>query len=839
MDDIGNKFTTHLKKTLKDAILNARLKHKDAIEPSDLLQALVLQRGSVGAEVVWKSGYTRRSDEIPSKQTRVETDVAPVDGVMDTPWTQFSEKTQNVLMKAAQMAFKMRHRYVGTEHLLSGLLESNIPDIQKFLRDHRVRTTEIQKHLQIVLKNTSKFPDLTRMFHEGAGGMPTPQQAGVDLATAQDEKGAALDFFATDMTDDVFQTNIDPVIGRADEIDRIIHILSRRTKNNPVLIGDPGVGKTAIVEGLAKRITTGDVPPILRNKRVLNLDLSLVVAGTMYRGEFEGRMKQIMEELDADPNIILFIDEMHTIVGAGSTSGSMDAANILKPALAKGSVSVIGATTFDEYRKHIESDPALERRFQPVIVDELSPEDTVDVLHGIKEYYERFHHVTIDESAIKAAVDFSTRYVQDKLLPDKAIDLLDEASSKLRVKQEIDPLTKTIENLEREIKKIGEDKLLAVEEERYQDALKIKQRERMMAEKLKQLLNERETRQQKSLGTISEPDIAEVISRITKIPLTEITAREKTALRHLDQELKGAIVGQDEAVESVASFIKRSRAGLSSVDRPTASFMFLGPSGVGKTELAKQLASTVYKDPKALIRIDMSEFSESFQASKLIGAPAGYVGYKEGGKLTESVKHRPYSVVLFDEVEKAHPEIFNLLLQILDDGHITDATGKQINFKNTIVIMTSNIGLEQLQESAKMGFGVEDASNNASSEQRYDEIKKSVLADLKDAFRPEFLNRIDQTIVFRPLSMDAIKQIVKLQLEDVTKMLAEQGVVIAFSPAVVSKIAESSYEPERGAREVRRVIQERVENIAADLLLTDNPPTEITARVSNDEIVLE
>ncbi|MBI3120607.1 MAG: ATP-dependent Clp protease ATP-binding subunit, partial [Candidatus Kerfeldbacteria bacterium] len=681
MSPILEKFTTHLKNTLRDAILSARLHRHASIEPVDVIRSLVLQRGSMGAEVIWKSGYTRPSSEIPMRRTAVETD--HVDTMLTNAWSKFSESTQHAILRAAMTAVRLKHRYIGTEHLLSGLLNPQIDaDIRTFLREHRVRTQDIEKHLQIVLKSTSKFPEITRIFADRPSRHPVDHD-GMD---ASEEHPSALEFFATDMTSDHYQQHVDPVIGRESEIERMIHILCRRTKNNPVLIGEPGVGKTAIVEGLAKRILQHEVPPILTNKRVLNLDLSLVVAGTMYRGEFEGRMKQIIDELREDPNVILFIDEMHMLVGAGSTSGSMDAANILKPALAKGQISVVGATTYDEYRKYIESDAALERRFQPVVVDELSPEDALTVLRGIKPYYEQFHHVTIDDSAIQASVELSTRYLQDKLLPDKAIDVLDEAASRLRVNEDIDPLSKTIETFERDLKHLRGEKIHAVEQEQYQEALQIKKREQMIMEKLAELHQQQQSRTTKSLGTVTAEDIAHVVSRITKIPLMEITATEKEQLRNLDTEIKKYLIGQNDAVESVASFVKRSRAGLSHANRPTASFMFLGPTGVGKTELAKLLARTVFKDEKALIRIDMSEFSESFQASKLLGAPAGYVGYKEGGKLTETVRRRPYSVVLFDEIEKAHPDIFNLLLQILDEGHLTDATGKNINFKNTIVV---------------------------------------------------------------------------------------------------------------------------------------------------------
>ncbi len=798
MNPIYEKFTTHLKRTIREAVILAQKKNSATVLPADLLEALIRQRGSIGAEVLWKSGL-----KVQAETATLEDDAAaeslPV----------LSSESLNILVKAALVASKHYHRYIGTEHLLWGLLEMDITDVATLMQKYQLQTQDVKKHLGVVLKSTSKFPDITRMFSKN------PEVA--EQQTREQE--SIVEFFATDLCDPKLQKKIDPVIGRNAEIERVIHILSRRNKNNPLLIGDTGVGKTAIVEGLAKKIMEGNVPPVLQNRRILNLDLSLVVAGTMYRGEFENRIKHILDEIKQNPDIILFIDEVHTLIGAGSTSGSMDAANILKPALAKGEISVIGATTFEEYHKYIESDSALERRFQPVIVDELTDDDSIEVLRGIKKNYEQYHHVKISDEAVVAAVRLSSRYIQDRHLPDKAIDLLDEACSKLKVHQEPDPLEKTIRHLGKDLKMILEAKDQAIYSERFNDAMKLKEKEHILQTKIRELDKQRKNREQRNLGEITSQDIAAVVARITHIPLEELTTNDRERLLHLEEELSAFVAGQKEAVQQVAAFIKRSRAGLTDPLRPTASFMFLGPSGVGKTELAKVIARTVFEDDKALIRIDMSEFSESFQASKLIGAPAGYVGYKDGGKLTESVKRKPYSVVLFDEIEKAHPEIFNLLLQILEDGQLTDATGKVINFKNTIIIMTSNVGLDSLQSGANMGFEAKSSSEKKRAQEAYEEMKSRLMDELKDTFRPEFLNRLDRIVVFEPLGKEAVTQIVKIQLNLLAKKLDQQNMHLQFQPSAVSYVAQHGFSPEHGAREIRRVIQQDIEHPLADAIL--------------------
>lgn len=809
--NILNKFTTHLRQVLKNASKTAKDSGKLYIQPEDLLASLLKQRGCIGAEILLKSKL--RQEHLPSVLPGLASSMEDVR--VDAP--RLSDHSKRALEKAALVASEYGHKYIGTEHLLYGILEIKNPDIERIFTHHSVNADTVRQHLTIVLRSTSKFPDITKFFaegaHEGAEHELQPQTAMQNDGIA---KGSALEFFCTDLTEPKYQKDVDPIIGRENEIMRMIQILSRRTKNNPVLIGEAGVGKTAIVDGLAKKILEGDVPEILKNKKILSLDLTLVVAGTIYRGEFESRIKQILDEIKENPNIILFIDEVHTLIGAGSTSGSMDAANILKPSLAKGHIRCIGATTLDEYQKHIESDAALERRFQKIIVNEPTPEETLSILQGIRENYETYHRVTITNAALDAAVRLSTRYLQDAFLPDKAIDLIDEAASKARIKMRKDPLTKQIEEIEARLKEVQKKKTRAVAEENFRLAVALKAQEENIRSELRDLHEQQALESRKPLGVIDEKDIADVVSRITKIPLSDIDVEEKERLLRLEDRVAEYIVGQREAVKAVADFIKRSRAGLTNPDRPTGSFLFIGPSGVGKTELAKTIARVVFQDEKALIRFDMSEFAESFQASKLIGAPAGYVGYKEGGKLTESVKRRPYSVVLFDEIEKAHPDIFNLFLQILDDGHLTDATGREVNFKNTIIILTSNIGSTHWKEGHALGF-----SESRSAEERghIEQAKEKISKELEQSFRPEFLNRLDTTIMFEPLSRQDVFAIVKLQLNELAKRVSAQEVKLDYSDAVVRHVAEKAYSPEKGAREVRRVIQDKIEGPLADGIL--------------------
>jgi ATP-dependent Clp protease ATP-binding subunit ClpC len=633
----------------------------------------------------------------------------------------------------------------------------------------------------------------------------------------EERKTPALDFFAVNLTDEIIQKKIDPVIGREEEIARLIQILSRRTKNNPILLGEPGVGKTAIVEGLAKKILQGQVPDILINKKIFSLDLSLLIAGTIFRGDFENRMRQVIEEIKSNSQAILFIDEIHNIIGAGSTPGSLDAANILKPALSRGEIRCIGTTTPAEYKKYIEPDPALERRFQPIYVNEPTPEETIELLSDLANIYQRYHGVIITPQAIQAAVELSERYIQDKFLPDKAIDLIDEAASKIKVKRRRSKIYFQIKAKEKELEKIKKIKLETVEKEDYQEALDYKEREMDILEELA-VLEERQIQEEKVvLGEIGRAEIAEVLSEMTKIPLKDLVQEEKERLLNLEKILEKRIIGQDEAIKEVARCIRRAQVGLNNPFRPKGSFIFLGPSGVGKTELAKVMAEEIFGQREALIRIDMSEFSEPINISKLIGSPPGYVGYRESGKLTDPVKNHPYSLVLFDEIEKAHSEVLNLLLQILEDGSLTDATGRKIDFKNTIIVMTSNIGTSILNKQASIGFETRRLKEDL--EAQYKETKEKVLRDLKNRFRLEFLNRVDKIIVFKPLNLKTLEKIVDLQMKDLEDRCREKGIKLKLLPGARKFIAKASFAPEVGARAIRQTIQDLVETPLAEALL--------------------
>ena len=646
-----------------------------------------------------------------------------------------------------------------------------------------------------------------------------------------------LNQYGSDLTKRATEGKLDPVIGRSTEIDRVIQILSRRTKNNPCLIGEPGVGKTAIAEGLAEKIVAGDVPETLKNKRVVSVDISSMVAGAKYRGDFEERIKKSLDEVRKAGDVILFIDEIHTIVGAGSAEGAVDAANILKPLLARGEIQVIGATTTNEYRKYIEKDAALERRFSPVTVEEPSEEDAIKILEGLRDKYEAHHNVKITDDAIKAAVDLSIRYVNDRYLPDKAIDLIDEAASKVKMQSYTKP--DSIRKLEEEIEKVNKEKEEAIATQNFEKAAKLRDKQRTKKEKLEEEQAKWKDGNTKNVITLNKENIAEVIARWTGIPAYKITETESDKLRHLEENLHKRVIGQNEAVSAVAKAIRRGRVGLTDPNRPTGSFLFLGPTGVGKTELAKALAEAMFGNEDAMIRIDMSEFMESHSVAKLIGSPPGYVGYDEGGQLTEKVRRKPYSVILFDEMEKAHPDVMNMLLQILEDGRLTDSQGRTVNFKNTIIIMTSNVGAKLITDKNKLGFANDKSAEN--EKQEYENIKKEVLAELKKQFRPEFINRIDDIIVFHKLNNEDINKIMEIMLKQVQKRLELQNYKVEIDDSAKELIAKKGVDNNYGARPLRRSIQNMLEDKIAEAILDGiiKPGKKAVATAKDDEIIIK
>ncbi|OIO46104.1 MAG: hypothetical protein AUJ28_03085 [Parcubacteria group bacterium CG1_02_37_51] len=832
LDPTFNKFTGHFKKILVSAQELAISLRNKSVDPLHLLYALTITKGCLGADILAKNKFTL--EEAKSILSILNNEHQPIANGLPT----MSEMTQKIIEKAVTVAYQYQHRYIGTEHLLMSLMSSQDGSLLKFLSSKNIKPEVIRQNLETILKSTSKFPDLT--MNQKNDLNITPENELERILTGQTTgQEIALDNYTIDLTDEEVQREIDPVIGRADEIERLIQILSRRTKNNPIILGDPGVGKTAIVEGLAKRITQGKVPDILLNKKILSLDLGSAVAGTIFRGEFENRIKKIIDEIKQDKNIILFIDEIHNLMGAGSATGSLDAANMLKPALARGQLRCIGATTPEEFKKHIETDPAFERRFQPIILKESTKQETIEIITGLKKNYEKYHNVKIADDAVEAAVDLSMRYLQDKFLPDKAIDLIDEAASTLKVNSTKIGRAKNIHQYEERLKKTIKEKEQAILAEEFTHALALKEQENELILKIDDLHN-LAVSNQKILGTITKHDIAAIVARITRIPIKDLALSEKERLIHLEDELRKHIIGQDPALQSIARSIRRSRTGLANPDRPIGSFMFLGPSGVGKTETAKVLAREFFGREDALIRIDMSEFSESFNISKLIGAPAGYVGYKEKGKLTDVVKHQPYSVVLFDEIEKAHPDVYNLLLPILEDGQLTDATGKQINFKNCIIIMTSNIGLQEFNQQASIGFEEEEGVETL-QQHHYDELSNKITASLSDHFRPEFLNRIDDTIIFKPLNKAALLKIAKIQINELLGRLIAQKLKAQITSKTFNFLVKKGFSPDQGARGIRRAIQEYLETPLADTLLSKEMTDEkiLKINVQKDRIMID
>ena len=711
-------------------------------------------------------------------------------------------RVKHVLELAIQVANHMNHNYVGTEHILLGLLSDGSGVAVAILRAMNIRSNDVVEAIRSIL-----------------GSNKGSNNGGQEGINSNNDLGELSDF-ATDLNESAKQGKIDPVIGRDTEIQRVIQILSRRTKNNPVLIGEPGVGKTAIAEGLAQRIVTGNVPEILRNKRIISISIGSMLAGAKYRGEFEERLKKAIDEVQQHDDMIIFIDEIHTLVGAGATEGAMDAANILKPALARGEFQVIGATTLDEYKKHIEKDAALERRFQPVQVGEPNEEDALEILKGLRDRYEAFHKAKITDEALKAAVSLSNRYITDRFLPDKAIDVVDEAASKVRMK--VFSAAPDVKALEDRLNTVKKEKEAAVTSQDFEKAAKLRDEEKSLSKEIDDKKSVAKEKSDQKL-IVTEEDIATVVAQWTGIPVTKIAEEESETLLHLEEELHKRVVGQDEAVTAVAKAVRRARAGLKDPKRPIGSFLFLGPTGVGKTELARALASSLFGDESAMIRLDMSEYMEKHTVSRLVGAPPGYVGYEEGGQLTDAVRRKPYSVILLDEVEKAHADFFNILLQVLDDGRLTDSQGRTVDFRNTVIIMTSNLGAKALHKnSPELGFlAAKKADSNVDENKGIDfkEAKKSVMDAVKRHFRPEFLNRIDEMIVFHPLTEEDLKEIVTILMSDVTKRLEERDLHLEITPEAMKLLVKEGSDFTMGARPLKRAIQRLIEDPVSDLIL--------------------
>lgn len=787
----NERFTKNYHTTLSQAyILATNQDHK--VDLGYVLLGMMSLHGSLGSEILKKARLTPKNIKV------TDTQADPSD-----PDNYFTQEVLAAIETSMLIAYEQNHSYIGTEHLLAAIL--NDETITKIIRAKKL-LTRVQEKTKTILKSTAKFPEVTQSFNTA----PEPQIA--NLLDEQNIKHLNLDNFVVDLTDPEIQKNIDPVIGREQEIDRLINILGRRSKNNPILLGEPGVGKTAIVEGLAKRIIEHDVPDFLITKKILSLDLTSLVSGTMYRGEFESRLKQVLDEVTANPHIILFIDEVHNLIGTGATSGSMDAANILKPALARGQIRCIGATTYDEYKKYIEKDSALERRFQSIHVHEPSPEESITIIKGIKHNYENYHHVTIPDALIQQAVELSNRYITHHRLPDKAIDILDESAAQCAIKNSNSGILKQIKKLKHNIVTLHEEKHQAILDEDFNLAQNIKEKENDALQKLTLLKNKHTELRNTDRHTVTLDDILHTISIKTKIPLQKLQKKEHHQLLHLEKLLEKNIIGQRHVIEHISNHLRKSKVGIRNHNRPIGSFIFLGPSGVGKTELSKVLAREIFGDDSKLIRIDMSEFTESFSVSKLVGSPAGYVGYRDETLLTDKVRKNPYSVVLFDEIEKAHPQAHNILLQILDEGTLTDASGKKIDFSNTLIIITSNIGAQFYQNKGSLGF--------ESNEKTSQEIKNQHISDLlSKTLNNELLNRIDHKLLFNTLNFQDLKKIAKIHIKDLLSRVENKEINLDIDTSVISAIAHKSNTEGKGARTIRQFIEQLIENPLAHRLI--------------------
>lgn len=805
------RFTERAQKVLALAQEEAiRLGHNN-IGTEHILLGLVREGEGIAAKAL--QALNLDTDQI---QQEVETLIGT--GQQGSKTIHYTPRAKKVIELSMDEARKLGHSYVGTEHILLGLIREGEGVAARVLNNLGVSLNKARQQVLQLLGSNEGASNSGSQQAPGAGGSAnTP----------------TLDSLARDLTAVAKEEGLDPVIGRSQEIERVIQVLSRRTKNNPVLIGEPGVGKTAIAEGLALSIVSNEVPETLRNKRVMTLDMGTVVAGTKYRGEFEDRLKKVMEEIRQSGNVLLFIDELHTLIGAGGAEGAIDASNILKPSLARGELQCIGATTLDEYRKYIEKDAALERRFQPIQVDEPTLEESIQILAGLRDRYEAHHRVTIGDEAIEQAVKLSDRYISDRFLPDKAIDLIDEAGSRVRLRSYTAP--PNLKELEQNLEETRKEKDAAVQSQEFEKAASLRDSEQRLRAEVEEMKNEWKEKQGQENSAITTEDIAQVVSSWTGVPVAKLAEEETDRLLHMEDILHNRVVGQDEAVNAISKAVRRARAGLKDPKRPIGSFIFLGPTGVGKTELARAVAETLFGDEESIIRIDMSEYMERHATSRLVGSPPGYVGYEEGGQLTEKVRRNPYSVILLDEIEKAHPEVFNILLQVLEDGFLTDSKGRRVDFRNTALILTSNVGASTLRQNKSVGFAAQ------STEQKFDDMRDKIMGELKNTFRPEFINRLDEIIVFHSLEKEHIKKIVRLMTEQLKKRVEEHGISIEITETALDKIADEGFDPEYGARPLRRALQRHVEDRLSDELLKGTLEEGNTAviDVKDDEFIVE
>lgn len=817
-----DRFSTHLRETLSKAIhLAAELKNPE-VEPLHLFFVLLGQKGSVAAEIINRLKIDAKTLEqgllgLPTvKIIPGPPPTAALKPAVQELLTPFSPSSKIALEKALMTAEQNQHNYVGTEHLLSALVEQNDSKINTLFKINGVKIADFKNQLQTVLNNASQFPQITELsevvekIQENLGELGEMAPPLAPAKNGRRTKESALDFFAVDLTSTTAQKNIDPVIGRESEIERVIQILSRRTKNNPVLLGDPGVGKTAIAEGLARRIVEGQVPDLLLNKKIYSLDLGLLIAGTIYRGEFESRLRQVIDDIARDPNVILFIDEIHNIVGAGANQGALDAGNILKPVLARGQLRCIGATTPAEFKKYIESDAALERRFQPVYVKEPSPEDTIKILTGLRKNYENYHRVKITADAIAAAVRLSLRHIPNKFLPDKAIDLLDETAAAKRLKAKGSTLKNKLTRLRQKLEATILAKETAAGSDKFDEAVGLKEKENEQRAAIKKLEEQTAAQKPRPFGAITAQDVAEQVAKITGTPPRELLLADRDRLNGLAAELQKHVIGQNEVVDEVSALVRQAQLGLSSEGRPLASLLFVGESGVGKTELARQLSRALYPGADALIKLDMSEFNEGFGVSKLLGSPAGYVGYREANQFTDRLKMNPYSVVLFDEIDKAHRDVAKLLLQILENGEITDATGKKISLKNAIIILTTSLGAAEAKKGA-LGFG--------HSQRAESETKRHLTDKLKEHFSPELINRLDQICLFKPLGAADLAKIAELEINQLNERLKNYATNVGLTQNVLTELIKNLPMNKANARDIRREVRARIEGLMGKIIL--------------------